>query len=431
MRLKTSSIAGIPFQSYDDFTFIVNGAKFKTTRIVSDLLSQKICMLHQFDPTFDEITIDTNEKGDFSQFLKLINFKVNNIPESELPFISEVIEKLGANTIEIQEEERIILTNDNVFDLLKIHEKSPNFFSRKYQNEVDFVSSHFYELYNSKNEELKEISKTTLDIILQNSKLQIESEDQLLTFLNDLNRKDSSYPNMYEHVNFSNVTSDAIKEFLVVFNAEKMTRDTWNKISIRLSQEVIPTQKRSKRKVKKNTSNESEAIEVKFEGKDELNGILNLLRKRFNEYVFAKVNISSSSMYLNDVEYSALNVIDYDDANKEFCSKDMKNSWLRFDFKDRQIKVTAYTIRSFFGEENDEHPKSWVIEGSNDNNDWEEVDVQSNCGFLNGENKIHTFLIKESNQKPFKFIRMRLTSENWSNTNCLDINCIDFYGKLF
>ena len=47
IQLKPSSILNVHLQKYPkDFTFIVNGKEFQTSRIISDLLSPKICKNH-------------------------------------------------------------------------------------------------------------------------------------------------------------------------------------------------------------------------------------------------------------------------------------------------------------------------------------------------------------------------------------------------
>lgn len=76
IQLKISSILQVPLHLYEnDFTFIVNGKKFKTNRIVSDLLSPKISRNHSTDATIDSFTINTRHRGDFSVILDLVNFK--------------------------------------------------------------------------------------------------------------------------------------------------------------------------------------------------------------------------------------------------------------------------------------------------------------------------------------------------------------------
>lgn len=63
IQLSASRVKDLPFQTYDEFIFIVNGKEFKTTRIISDLISPKICQLHLNDPTISQYTMKTKHKG--------------------------------------------------------------------------------------------------------------------------------------------------------------------------------------------------------------------------------------------------------------------------------------------------------------------------------------------------------------------------------
>lgn len=121
IQLKTSSITRIPFDTYEKFSFIVNGESFETTRIIAELLSIKICHIHQSDPTIDEFNISTSQKGDFSQFLKLINFHENSYSENEFQFIYEIISQLGNDSLNITiMNDPKEITKDN---FLSIHQK--------------------------------------------------------------------------------------------------------------------------------------------------------------------------------------------------------------------------------------------------------------------------------------------------------------------
>ena len=148
IQLRTSCIKNVPLQTYcDDFTMIVNGEEFKMSRLMSDLLSPNICKIHINDPTFNQITINTQHKGDFQQFLRLINFDEINIADNEIEFIIEIIEKLGTNSIKITETSKPTeITLENVFSLLKTHEQFPHFFNKKHFDEIEFVSIQFYEI---------------------------------------------------------------------------------------------------------------------------------------------------------------------------------------------------------------------------------------------------------------------------------------------
>ena len=120
IQLKPLSILQVPFYSYQkDFTFIVNGEEFKTSRIFSDLISSKISQMHSNDPTFDTFYINTQAKGDFSYILNLFDFQPKSISNTQIPFISEVFEQLGIKSIEFTSfNQPTEITKDNVFTQL-------------------------------------------------------------------------------------------------------------------------------------------------------------------------------------------------------------------------------------------------------------------------------------------------------------------------
>lgn len=60
IQLEYSSILNVPIQNYaKDFTFIVNGEEFRTSSLISDLLSTKISQIHTINPTINTFTINT------------------------------------------------------------------------------------------------------------------------------------------------------------------------------------------------------------------------------------------------------------------------------------------------------------------------------------------------------------------------------------
>lgn len=101
LQLKIESIRDLPFQTYETFTFIVNNERFATTRLIADLLSSKIRRIHHADPTLSEYILNTQNQGNFSSFLKLVNFDKNEISEKDIPFIREIITELGYDSFRI------------------------------------------------------------------------------------------------------------------------------------------------------------------------------------------------------------------------------------------------------------------------------------------------------------------------------------------
>ena len=232
IKLNSSCVLTVPLQVYNnDFSFIVNGEEFKTSKLISDLLSPIICQIHLNDPTFDLFIINTHETGNFSQILDLLSFKQNNLPDNELSFILEVLEILDNQSIEFNESnEAIELTVDNIFSFIKEHEKHPKFYNDRLHQEIEFVSSHFNELWDAHEEEFEKISLLTLNSIFENEKLKLESEDLLLRIVNKLYMKDVKYSILYETILFENVSVEAMKDFISIYDNNDMTASVWRQI---------------------------------------------------------------------------------------------------------------------------------------------------------------------------------------------------------
>lgn len=84
IQLKTTSISNVPIQTYGNFTFIVNGEEFQTSRLISDLISPLICHIHAVDPAVYQFYFNTKNKGDFTTILNLVTFKRNEISYEEI-----------------------------------------------------------------------------------------------------------------------------------------------------------------------------------------------------------------------------------------------------------------------------------------------------------------------------------------------------------
>lgn len=425
LKLNTTSLSHVPLHKYDkNFTFNVNGKSYYTSRIVADLLSPKICKNHFNDITINDFTIDTHQDGNFSYFLDLVNFSQNDIPKSEIPFILEVIEILGCDSIEFSDQNNNTkITTENVFELIQQHELNEKIFSKQLQEEIDFISSHFTEFSEEQEEKLEQLQIETLERIFSNPKLQLNTEDQLLKLINHLYLINPANTILYEKVEFSNVSANAIKDFLDVFNVNDMTNETWRLLSFRLEQEII---KPTKQKLNARYN----GISIPFKENGEFNGIINYLRNNIKASIYDIINITASSGNNNKFG-NPKNSIIFEDLSKDFRTNNSGDVWICFDFKSYRIIPSNYSIRSYNFGKDYPHPRSWVIEGSNDGEKWTIIDEQKDCSFLNGQNLVHTFTIQNSNCDKFQFIRLRQTGPNWENNRQLSFNSIEFYGKLY
>lgn len=125
-------------------------------------------------------------------------------------------------------------------------------------------------------------------------------------------------------------------------------------------------------------------------------------------------------------------IVDFNYTNKCYDSLNQPNSYILFDFKNHSISVSAYSIKSS-NHPSPDYLQTWVLEGSNNQNEWTVLDSHTNDKSLDGKCKIGVFHIQDSdkqNQK-FKYIKLRMTGESIQGNNYIDILNMEFFGQYF
>ncbi|KAK8880578.1 hypothetical protein M9Y10_003258 [Tritrichomonas musculus] len=423
IHLQTSSILHIPIQNYEqDFTFIVNGKEYPTSRIVADLLSPKISRLHIIDPTIKEYWINPKTLGDFNNILALVDFQDKDITEKDLPFFSEIFRLLEIESKDI----RINLTKNDDKSLTALDKLIRDLsFGIIYEEEIEKdiakVSEELYQLKDDEEEKakLKNLDISIIERIFGHPNLQIDSEDQLVDIINELYRQDREYCELYSFVDFKNVTTSKMREFLTEIQQDDVTHQTWISLSERLCEEVKDGENQKRYKTKKPKFYK----EILF-NKQEFDGLVNCLRKEGN--IQDEVSITLSSIQYGDPQ----NLFIYENKNTYCYTNNVQDSWICFEFKKHEIMPTNYTIRTQSGGPNFLHLKSWNLEGSNDNNNWTILDEEKDCSYLNGSYFTHTFGTRNEEHQSFKYLRIHQTDKSWYNDYRLLMNCIEFYGQL-
>lgn len=425
--LKTSTILNVPFQYYgEDFLFIVNGKEFHTKRLIADLLSKKICHIHYTDPTVDKYIINTESEGDFSHILNLVKFTHNDVPENEVPFLIEIVNKLENDSIEITEQkETRKITMDNAIDLLQKHEQNSSIYSKNYQNEIEFISSHFHKITESEKEKLSKLKISTLLEIFTNKKLKLKSEDQLFEIINKLYSKNSEYSILYEIVDFLNLSAESMHEFTSKFDINDLTHGIWEQICERLNQ----TEKR----IQNNKSMDRFAFKsFEYSENKPFSGILNYLMQQNKGKISDEINLTASSYFSQNEKYQIQNITSFEEENNGFATNSIEGSWICVDFKDKRIIPTYYSIKIigsyFYG--SSYCLKNWAIETSNDNKEWEVIDEVSNYSEFGGSLSTRTFKIEKQPKNEIKYIRIRLTGKDSLGTYYLGLNSFEIFGHL-
>lgn len=438
----------------DEFKFIFNDRSFSMKSIYAEFLSPAVCRLHQADPTINSIQYDNY----FNEFSTL---KFEDIFNDEI--ISLLHQISSGFSIEINEDQgfllqivSILMENEELFE--KINEnfqfniqetnidkylENLNFFysfTRKskhfnYSKIIDNVASHFYSIHFEK---LTKLPKSILYSIISNPHFKIESEDWLFDLINtifkdgkneDDENENYSIIEFYEKVEFSGLSENKFKFFLKNFDFNEMSNLLWHKLS-----QCFYFNYRSKDKRKKERY---PPPLFEFDGKSEhyFKGIIHYLTEENGGNVDEKgvVKVTSSSTNNN---YLAKYAVDLDDNQHYFQSHRQPDSWIKYDFKKRKIHPTFYSIRTRhdWGKCSC-HPKNWVIEGSNTNNDsdWKILDERSEVTCLDDKNVTHAFEIQNSLSKKecFRYLRLRQTGFNTGDNYYLTLSALEFFGSIY
>lgn len=236
-----------PFEKYkNDFTFILNGRQYKTSRIVADLLSPTIREMHLVDPTVDEFNINTEtvegeNEGEnyFTDFLKLCSFKPTIVDDERRKYYSEYFFALGNINEYFRMQRKSSLKDiEKVISNFEVYVKFFNKYTKwnECDGEIDddlvsFLASHFYEV---DQERLKKLPLRMIERIVFNENLTIIDEDSLINFILNLYEKDSSFSILFSAVCFANVSNGVLEAFIEKFAIDDINTNIWRSICYRL-----------------------------------------------------------------------------------------------------------------------------------------------------------------------------------------------------
>lgn len=438
IELNESCLLNVPLQNYgNDFTFIVNETEFKTSFIVSDLISPKICKMHTIDPTINTFIITTKHQGDFSQIINLTKFTALSVNKAEIPFIIEVVEALEIKSINMKDlfsEEKIC--EENVFDLLTEHLKYNFAYRYQIEKEINFISSHFFDLCKNNFNELKSLEFDILLEIISNDNLKLINEDQLLQFINQLyiDNENQEISLLYNFIQFKNLDQKSIESFIEIFDYNDISKEIWDNLSNRLIQPIKESNddfNSSRYKTKSLTfSQQNDQV---------FNGIINYLKNESHGNIGNKIKITTSSF---DSRHPPINVTLFDNNDKYFRTKNKGlNNFICFDFKNAKINPTYYQLKSsnnieiesdedYDEELYDNSLITWKVEGSNDKSNWVKIDEQSSCHFYRNNGSCKLFKINQEVKNDYRYIRICNTGVDSSGEKFLRIDSVEFYGNL-
>lgn len=439
----------------EEFVFIFGERELHMNNIFAEFLSPLVSHLHHFDPTIDIFHYNFEQKRMKALITELFTdetlFYLRELSSgSSIEIDSNNARKIlqisiflcndelytAMDNLYPQETDLIINDIDQILQELEIFEETNKIinnnkflnsqsYSKRITNIASFLSKNVESIEYTK---FRNLSKKTLFSIISNEEIRFDKEDNLIEFIFDIfsnddeNEEEPDIISFFEKDEFDKISENKFIEFILKLNPEKITHTLWNKICYRFCH------------YKKEPNKNLDVKNFLFDGneKHRFEGIISHLSKECGGNVHDKnvVEITASSIYMN--KYLAKYASYFNDNNHLFFSDNNENSWLLYDFKNRKVRPTDYTIRSRPRSKDNDHPRSWIIEGSNDKVHWKTLDSHKDVDYLCEKNLSRTFKIQENLEpdKFFQYLRIRQTGKNSRGNDYFGFEALEYFGSI-
>lgn len=469
--LSSVGFANISQNSLDEsseFCFIFGPKEVRMNSIHAEFISPIVARSRRSDPTLNYINFDefySFQKETYSHFANEIlteeiiflfktiatgaSIDINNDQAFYFRFLSIMIG--NEELFSLINEKFSIEFNEDTIDLYIDHIQCCYYFSKlcpdfSFKSIIEFLSSNFCSI---DQKDLLKLPKSILFTIISNDHLVLKDEDSLFDFIQQIflskdeashrtNQEDEKDDGLdivsfYEKLDFSSLSPYKFNEIFSDFDLNDLTNSLWRNV---VQSYHSPSKKNSKRYFKGGNTFE-------YDGKPEngLKGIISHLIEEnggngVNLHDKGVVKITASSVFSDHgFDREPRNIVDFnnDDNRHIFTSKYDSSAWIKIDFKTLKIRPTHYSLKCGQGRGSDSgYPKNWRLEGSNDDSDWTILDNHSNDRSFTNDYEVKTFKIQTeiSEDKSFRYLRLKQTGDNSSNKNLLILSAMEFFGAL-
>jgi hypothetical protein len=419
--LSTRGLANI--RAANSFKFTVGDLTYACPICTAEFLSPAVGRLRQVDPTLFHYRVSTPDPlGFFDSFLALGRGDSLEVNDQNRSFVFSLARELKNSELYFA----VLSQTDVPLDFENLNERmrGRSELGINCDQEIAFLASKFYECPESI---LLSMDVPCLSLALCHPGLKLASEDSLAGLIAQGLSRSSEYSDLLQYVQFDCLSAEAVSkltastaDFLNMLNS-----NVWEKIRRRLSlpiEKIKSSQSPSPRYVR------PAGIDVPFRQDAALDGIVAYLTRECGGNVHEREVVTISASSGRSGRDAPRNTADLT-ADSVFVSANTANQWLCYDFKNRRVLPSYYTLRSNFdGQPNWSNPKSWVVEISDDGVEWVMVDVQQNTCCLNDRNVVASFPIRGG--KECRMVRLRQTDLNHSGTHFLVMSSFEVFGTL-
>jgi hypothetical protein len=417
VKLSSSGMANITKSRMEnDFTFIVGGRRHSCPWFVAEFLSPKVSRVHSVDITVSEIDIEVQDvNNEFESILSLGFGSSLSVARENRLFLLSIARELNNwelyfSVHELSEENFIISEFCQQFDDWKQIECLS-------ERAAAFLASHFFELDSSF---LRELPISALSQILSNPSLQLESEDLLYKLIQNQLELKPEWSELLCHIRFDLLSTKSIEHFIswsldhFCEFQEFFCLDLWTALCRYLSQAVAAKLAHERYHCR------GQLFSPACDGS--LEGIIAHLTQKHGGNVDERGVVSISGSTAND-GHPPRHAVDLK-TTTIFHSTNAPNQWLCYDFKNRRVQPTHYSISAYGGW----YLRSWIFEGSLDGSNWNELDRRENDSTMNNEHQIGTFTVSVRDE--YQYLRLRQTGKNAYGHDYLVLYAFEVFGRL-
>jgi hypothetical protein len=421
--LSSEGLASIPFDpNKRDFEFIVGTRSYHCHQFVCDFLSPKLSRIHHCNETHNYYYIETDDQNhQFGDFLALGYGKPLIVNLHSVDFFSRL-------AVELENTElcHLVLQSLNTLDgtfinMFTLFRQKRNFGIDR-TREAHFLSSHFFD-FMSHEQLFNQLDYSDLYELLSDDSLKIPNENWLFDVIVNHSHSDADKLSLLEFVEFRFLSMSSLRTFIDQVEAFDSSlpggvlHQIWNRLLAYSDSPSIPDQ-----------MDRYHGQHFPYVAWSPLKGIIAGFTQSCHGNVHDRGIIEITSKSVHSGKYAAKFAADLENVETGFGSVDSGDQWLRYDFKDRQVGLTGYTIRSWFrGWSRDINLISWVIEGSTDGLVWTELDRHTNSPVLR-ERQTGCFTVSAGGT--YRFIQLRQTGPNERHSDYLVVSAFELFGLV-
>jgi hypothetical protein len=405
VQLSSAGIARSIDLEEPTFSIWICRKEYRIPRFQASFFSPHIHRQLMDDPTLTQFVVDNVSVSDdcIQNLFDLMNGKRITVHSSNFDGLRHLAIALGHHELEGELVDVILSGTPLDMSNIAVRWALKSSYARSISDEVQFIASN---IENFSAEDLSGIQNDGLEEILSSDKLNLPNEDWLVKMIHELG---SEYFWLLRYVECKYLSYEGVDEYVDMIDPTLIDAPVWQHICNRLRCGVAA----------------EKSVDVITYGSAKWSGILRHLKQICGGNVHQNgiVMITSSG----DGSSCCYQVAD-EGWNGSWWSSGIQNSWISFDFKDRSVSPTHYTINSG---NSGYYLRNWDLEGSNDNSTWQQLDQQNGTSVLNGVSQIHTFTIPESSNLPFfRYIRLRQTNTDIYGDHYLSMSGFEIFGKL-